>query len=165
MSRSRMAVIAALAALVAVFVARRLGAGPETDEERIRGLFSRAAVAAEERRVGDVVEGVSERFAEGGLDKGGLKRFVAGMVLRGEWVSVTIGGIAVAVEGDAARANVDVVTARSGKGRALADLVPQEATAQRITCRLEREPDGWRVVRARWSAIPLAEALAGPPAP
>ncbi len=165
MSRRTMAIAAALLALVAVFVVRRLAREPETDEERIQGLFARAAVAAEERRVADVVEGVSDRFAEEGLDKQGLKRFVAGMVLRGEWVSVTIAGIAVTVEGDAARANVDVVTARSGKGKALADLVPQEASAQRIACRLEREPDGWRVVRASWSAVPLDEALAGPPPP
>ena len=163
--RRRTLVVLAVAAVVAAVVAARLRGEPETDEDRIRTLFSKAALAAEERRVSDVVEGVSERFAEGGLDKQGLKRFVAGMTLRGEWVSVTLAGIAVAVEGDAARANVDVVTARSGKGKALADLAPAEGSAQRIQCRLEREPDGWRVVGASWGAISLADALAGPPPP
>jgi hypothetical protein len=165
MKRRTWVVLAAVVALLAVLVARRLGRAPETDEDRIRALFAEAALAAEEKRIGDVVAAVSERFAEGGLDKQGLKRFVAGMVLRGDWVSVTLAGLAVTVEGDTARANVDVVTARSGKGKALADLVPQDATAQRIACRLEREPDGWRVVGAGWSAITLAEALAGPPTP
>lgn len=152
----------AVAAVVAV-VARR--GEPETDEERIRALFGAAALAAEEKRIGDVVEGVSERFAEAGLDRQGVKRLVAGMVLRGDWVSVTIAGVAVGVEGDRARVNVDVVTARGGKGRALADLAPQEAAAHRIACRLEREDGTWRVVGARWDPISLADALAGPPPP
>lgn len=165
MRRRTWVVFALLAALAAILVARRLGRPPETDEDRIRALFAGAALAAEERRIGDAVAGVSERFSEGGLDKQGLKRFVAGMVLRGTWVSVTIAGIAVSVEGDRARANVDVVTARSGKGKALGDLAPEEGTAQRIACRLEREPEGWRVVGATWTPISLADALAGPPPP
>lgn len=164
MKRRTLVSLAALV-LVAAVVAIRAGREPESDEDRIRALFSEAALAAEEKRIGDVVEGVSERFAEGGLDKQGLKRLVAGMVLRGDWVSVTIAGIAVSVEGDLARANVDVVTARSGKGKALADLLPQDGAAQRIACRLEREKDGWRVVGATWSAIALPDALAGPPPP
>lgn len=165
MKRSTMAVIAALAALAAVVVVRQLSSEPPSDEERIGALFTGAALAAEERRIGDVVEPVSERFASEGLDKQGVKRIVAGMVLRGDWVSVSIAGLAVTVEGDQARANVDVVTARSGKGKAVADLMPQEAGAHRISCGLEREDGEWRVVAATWADISLAEALAGPPAP
>ena len=73
-------------------------------------------------------------------------------------------GRAILVEADTARATVDAVLARgSGKGKALEALVPGEATAHRFACRLEREPDGWRVVEAEWRPIGLAEALAGPP--
>lgn len=153
-----------IAAAVALGVALK-GGEDETDEDRIRGLFSRAALAVEEKRVGDAVEAVSERFAGEGLDRQGLKRLIAGMVLRGDWVRVSIAGVAVAVEGDAARANVDVVMARSGKGKAIADLLPQEGSAHRIRCTLAREDGDWRVVSAAWEPIPLGEALAGPPAP
>jgi hypothetical protein len=163
--RRTLLVGAVAVAIVAVVVARRAGREPETDEERIRALFARAAGAAEERRVGDVVEGVSERFAEGGLDKQGVKRLVAGLLLRGDWVSVSIAGIAVTVQEGRARANVDVITARGGKGKALEELAPQEAAAHRIACRLEREDGEWRVVGATWEAINLTDALAGAPAP
>ncbi|HET8541830.1 MAG TPA: hypothetical protein VFL83_18275 [Anaeromyxobacter sp.] len=160
------AVLAAAAAAAAAVVALRLGREPPTDAELIRALFDGAARAAEEKRVSDAVEGVSERFHGGGLDRRGAKQLVAFHVLRGEWVSVSVSGARIAVAGDAARANVDAVLARgSGKGKSLEALVPGEASAHRFACRLEREPEGWRIVEAEWRPIGLADALAGPPEP
>jgi hypothetical protein len=165
MTRRTFVVVAAAAAAAAIAAVRR-GREPPSDEARIRTLFDDAARAAEEKRVGDALDGVSERFRGGGLDRHGVKQLVAYEVLRGERVSVSIAGARVAVAGDRARANVDAVLARgSGKGKALAALVPGEASAHRFSCRLEREPDGWRVVEAEWRSIGLSEALAGPPEP
>lgn len=166
---SRRVILAAAAAAVAGLVAvaaLRLGREAPPDEALIRAVFEEAARAAEERRVGDAVLGVSERFAGHGLDRAGVKRLVAFHVLRGEWVSVSIAGARIEVEGDRARANVDAVLARGGaKGKSLAALLPGEASAHRFLCRLEREPDGWRVVEAEWRAVGLPEALEGPPEP
>lgn len=164
MKRRHLALIAA-SIVIAVASVRWLVREPPTDEEQIRALFLGAARAAEEKRIGGVLEVVSERFSGRDLDKQGVKRFVAGMILRGDWVAVAVAGVSVSVDGALARANVDVVTARSGKGKAVADLLPQEAAAHRLACRLEREDGDWRVVAAEWEGIPLGEALAGPPAP
>ncbi len=164
--RTAVAALAVAAAAAAGLAALRLGREPPSDEARIRALFDDAARAAGEKRVGDAVEGVSERFRGGGLDRQGVKQLVAFQVLRGEWVSVSIAGARIAVAGDAARAVVDAVLARGGaKGKALEALVPGEASAHRFACRLEREPDGWRVVEAEWRPIGLQDALAGPPEP
>lgn len=165
MSRRALLAAAALAAIAAIAVVAIRRGEPSSDKALIRALFDEAARAAEEKRVGDAVEGVSERFRGGGLDRRGVKQLVAFHVLRGEWVSVSVSGAAIEVDGDAARATVDAVLARgSGKGKALEALVPGEATAHRFACRLEREPEGWRIVEADWRAIGLADALAGPPA-
>jgi hypothetical protein len=167
MTRRTVLVAAAVStAAIAAVVALRLGREPPSDEARIRALFDDAARAAGEKRVGDAVDGVSERFRGGGLDRRGVKQLVAYHVLRGEWVSVSIAGARIAVAGDGARANVDAVLARgAAKGKALEALLPGEATAHRFACRLEREPDGWRIVEADWRTIGLSEALAGPPEP
>lgn len=166
---SRRAVLLAVAALAvggATLVALRLGRAEPTDEELVRALFDDAARAAGERRAGDAVAGVSGRFRGHGLDRDGVKRLVAFHVLRGEWVSVSVAGARVSVEGDRARAVVDAVLARgSGKGKALAALLPGEASAHRFACLLEREAGGWRIVEAEWRAIGLSEALSGPPEP
>jgi uncharacterized protein YneF (UPF0154 family) len=162
MRRLVLALVALLAVAGGAYIASRLLAEPPSDEERIRTLFAEAARAAEERRIGDAVEGVSERFSGQGLDKRGVKQLVALEVLRGAWVSVTVAGAEVQVEGDAASATVDLVLARSGAGKAIVDLLPGEASAHRIDCRLEREEGTWRIVSAAWRPIGLAEAAAGP---
>jgi hypothetical protein len=166
MSRRTVAIAAVAIAAVAVALAavRLLGGEEPTDEQRIRALFEDAARAAEERRVGDAVVGVSERFRGGGLDKRGVKQLIAFHVLRGEWVAVSVAGARVAVEGARARAAVDAVLARgSARGKSLAALLPGEASAHRFDCALEREEDGWRVVEARWRPVDIADAIAGPP--
>jgi hypothetical protein len=167
LSRRSLAVALAVAALavVAALAWGRLRRPPATDEERICALLEDAARSAEERRVSDVVAGVSERFAAGGLDRHGVKQLVAFQVLRGGWVSVSVTPPRVRVDGDRARANVDAVLSRGAKGKDLSALLPGEASVHRFALRLEREPEGWRVVEASWRPVDLAEALAGPPEP
>jgi hypothetical protein len=160
----RLAFAAAALALLggAALLVSRLLAEPESEEDRIRAAFAEAARAAGEKRVGDAVAMVSERFRGQGLDRRGVKQLVAYHSLRGEWVSVTVSGVEVAVAGETARATVDLVLARSGAGKALADLLPAEASAWRIECGLEIEDGTWRLVEASWRQVALAEALAGP---
>jgi hypothetical protein len=152
-------VVLLLGAFAAVIIATRTRPG---DADRIRSMFQDAARAAEEHRIDDVVRGLSERFAGHGLDKGGARRLVALHVLRGSWVSVTVAGERVLVEGDRARAAVDVVMSRSGKGTPLAELLPETASVHRFELHLARERDGWKVTEARWRRASLAEAAAGP---
>ncbi len=166
---SRRTICFVAAGLVAIAAAgwgiARLARTPPTDEELVARLFDDAARAAEERRVSDAVAGVSERFSGQGLDRRAVKQLVAFHALRGEWVSASIAGRAIAIEGDLARATVDVVLARSGKGKALQDLLPADARAYRIATRLEREKEGWRIVAASWRTITIGEAMDGPAAP
>ncbi len=167
MSRRTLFLAAAVVALAGVAAWKVLGRRPPSDEEAIRLLFDRAARAAEEKRVSEAVEAVSERFRGGGLDRRGVKQLVAFHVLRGDWVSVSVSGARIRVEdGARARANVDVVLARGGAtGEALEALLPGEASVHRIACRLEREDGEWRIVEADWTPVGLAEALAGPAEP
>ncbi len=167
MSRRTLFLAAAVVALAGVAAWKVLGRRPPSDEEAIRLLFDRAARAAEEKRVSEAVEAVSERFRGGGLDRRGVKQLVAFHVLRGDWVSVSVSGARIRVEdGARARANVDVVLARGGaKGKALDARLPGEARVHRIACRLEREDGEWRIVEADWTPVGLAEALAGPTDP
>jgi hypothetical protein len=135
---------------------------PPSDEQLIRALFEEGARAAEERRVSDAVAGLSERFSGQGLTRRELKQLVAAQTMGGRWLVIRIAGLRVEVAGDRARALLDLVASRAGAGKAVADLLPADGDAWRVDCRLEREPEGWRVVGASWVAESLAEALAGP---
>jgi hypothetical protein len=166
---SRRTLLAAAAAILVgagVVAVTRLLRPPPDDAALVRAVFADAARAAEERRVGDAVAGVSERFSGGGMNRGEVKQLVAFHVLRGEWVSVSVAGARVRVEGDRARANVDALLLRGGaRGKPLAALVDGEARAYRFGCRLEREAEGWKIVEASWRALAIPEVLEGPPEP
>jgi hypothetical protein len=135
---------------------------PPSDEQLIRSLFEEATQAVEARRVSDAVAGLSERFNGQGLSRRELKQLVASQTLGGRWLVVRVAGLRVEVAGDGARAVLDLVASRAGVGRALADLLPADGNAWRVDCRLEREPEGWRIVGASWVEESLTEALAGP---
>jgi hypothetical protein len=163
--RRAVAVAVALAVLGAAgALVLRLARAPVSDEDAIRALFADAAAAIAERRVGDAMEAVSPRFAGQGLDRRGLQQLLLGHVLRGAWATAHVAADRVRVDGDSAEAVVLAIAARSGTGTALAELLPANATALRIACRLAREDGAWRVVAAEWREIGLQEALAAPDA-
>jgi len=143
-------VLVALAALGAVVAIRALRQGP-TDEERIRALFEQAARAVEEKRPGDAMAGVSERFQGQGMDYRELKQFDTFQALRGSWNAVLPVAAQVQVSGDRAEAVVDAVLVRGGKGEGVVARLPEAGDTWRIEATLEREKDGWKVVSARWS--------------
>jgi len=165
------AVVAAVAAAAGAGVWLLAPERPRTPEERIRAALDRAAQAAERRRVGEVMELVSQRFAGSGGegwrgDRDEVRRLLSLELLRGQWVSVVIGSAEIAVDGPRARAHVDVVLSRAAdRGKGLAALLPGEASAHRFRLDLEEEGGEWRVVSGAWRSIGLEEALAGPGAP
>jgi len=149
---SRSLALAALVAailLVALVAWRGLRSGP-SDEDRIRALLERASRAVEEKRPGDVVEAVSERFQGEGMGRRELKQFVTLHVLRGSWNAVIPVATRVQVDGDRAQAVVDAALVRGARGEGIAGRLPEAGDAWRIEAALEREKEGWRVVSARW---------------
>jgi GNAT superfamily N-acetyltransferase len=153
-----LALAALLAAAAGVWLATR--PAPPSDEALILALVDEAARAAEARRPAEAVAGVSEAFQGQGLGRRELQQLVAANALRGTWVAVKVVGARAEVDGDAATARLALVLSRGGPGTAVADLLPSQASAWRVTARLRREPAGWRVVGATWAQVPLAEALA-----
>jgi hypothetical protein len=159
----------AVAALVgAVWLLR--GSRPVEPEERIRAMFQEAAHAAEQRKVSEVVEVLSQRFEGGGqgqrATRDDARRLLAFELLRGQWISVTISSAQVIVDGPRARANVDAVLSRAAdRSKGVASMLPGEASVHRFSLELEEEDGRWRVVSGEWRQIGIEEALSGPEAP
>ena len=158
----------AVAAAVVVAVAgaalawRALRPGP-TDEEQIRGIIEATAKAVEEKRPGDAVAFVSERFRGQGMDRRELRQFITYNALRGSWNAVVPVAVRVDVQGDRAEAVVDAALLQGARVEGIAAALPANADTWRIEIALEREPEGFRVVTARWRPIGVAEGLLGAP--
>jgi hypothetical protein len=149
------ALVAAAAAIGAV-AWRQLRPGP-SDEDRIRALLDRAVRAVEEKRPGDVMDGVSERFEGHGMGRRELHQFITYNALRGSWNAVVPLSTRVQVDGDRAEAVVDAALLRGARGEGIAGRLPEAGDTWRIEAVLEREKEGWRVVSARWRRAGMAE--------
>ena len=143
------AVLVALIMVGALLAWRGLRAGP-SDEDQIRALLDRASRAVEEKRPGDVMEAVSERFQGEGMGRRELHQFVTYNTLRGSWNAVILVATRVQVDGDRAEAVVDVALVRGARGEVMAGRLPEAGDTWRVEAGLEREKEGWRVVSARW---------------
>ena len=139
-----------LAVGVAAFAAMRLLREPPGDEERIRAIVDAAVRAAEERRPGDVVAAVSDRFQGQGLGRRELKQMVTAQLLRGSWNTVIPVSVRVDVDGDRARLVVDAALVRGAKGEGILGKLPESGDSWRIDATLEREGGAWKVVSATW---------------
>jgi hypothetical protein len=155
-------VLGSLVALGALVAIRALREGP-SDEDQVRALFEQAAKAVEEKRPGDAMAGVSERFQGEGMGHRELRQFITYQALRGSWNAVLPVAARVKVIGDRAEAVVDAALVRGGKGEGIVARLPEAGDTWRIDASLERENDGWKVVSARWRRITAAEGLTGSP--
>jgi hypothetical protein len=155
-------VLGSLVALGALVAIRALREAP-SDEDQIRALFEQAAKAVEEKRPGDAMAAVSERFQGEGMGHRELKQFITYQALRGSWNAVLPVAAKVKVTGDRAEAVVDAALVRGGKGEGIVARLPEAGDTWRIDASLERENDGWKVVSARWRRITAAEGLTGSP--
>jgi hypothetical protein len=100
------------------------------------------------------MEGVSERFqgegAEAGMGRRELQQLVTYQTLRGSWNAVVPLSTRIEVDGDRARAVVDVALVRGASGEGIAGRLPEAGDTWRIEAGLEREKGEWRAVTARW---------------
>lgn len=130
----------------------------DSPEERIRRMVEQMAGAAEERDVGGILEHVSEKFrGQQGMGKDELRGYIAGQVLRGEWVRVMPMDVEVTLTGeDGADFSGKFVLARSG-GDVAEQARAGSVTAYLITGQLLREDGEWRFVSARHRPVNAAD--------
>jgi hypothetical protein len=162
-SRNLALAAAAAVALGGAFLAwRALRPGP-SDEQQIRDLIDATARAVEQKRPGDAVAGVSERFRGQGMDRRELRQYITYNALRGSWNAVVPVAVRIDVQGDRAEAVVDAALVQGARAEGIAAALPANADTWRIELELEREPEGFRVVTARWRPVGVAEGLLGTP--
>ena len=117
--------------------------------EAIEGRVRELAQAAEDRDLGELTDGVSERFrSKEGWGKPEAKRVLAAQVLRGEWLSVFVADLDAQEESPTRGTfRAKLLFARS-EAQSLEGLARESVTsAYLLEGAFEREADGtWRVV-------------------
>jgi hypothetical protein len=133
----------------------------KTPEERIRSQVLAMAQAAEERKLGEIMEHISSRFhSSEGWDRDEVKSVLASEIFQGRFVRVFVAGLDVSLDSDTqARMKGKFVLGRSD-AKTLQDLVGQsQMDAYEITGELELEDGDWRFVSASHRPLDAKEIL------
>lgn len=119
------------------------------DADAIRSAIEQMAAAAEAKRTAEVLEHVAADFTgnDGELDRAGLERMLRARVLAAQAIGVSIGSIAVEVDGHRATANF-TMTVTDESGRWLSD---RRAVLGMVTG-WRQDAGVWRCINAQWES-------------
>ena len=118
------------------------------DGDAIRANVRAMAAAAESQSKAGVLEHVADDFIgnDGELDRAGLEQLLRARLLAGHSIGVSIGSVAIEVDGDRATARFEA-TVTDGSGRWL----PEHRAVLQIITSWRREQREWRCYNAQWS--------------
>lgn len=121
------------------------GCAHPPDEEALRDRIAEMQSAIEARDADALADAVAVDFSgPEGMDRSGLRRYAALMLLRQQRVGVVLGPIEVTLHGDRATARFDAMVS-GAEG-----LLPQGLEARRVDTTWRRDGGDWVLVAADW---------------
>jgi len=142
------------ACTLAMGLALALGAcKKDTEEQKVLRVVDDGVAAIEAGQVGDAMDLVAEDYSdESGTDKGTIKAYLAGQMLRGDRITIVRRDEKVKVEGSAATASFDAAIFQGDRSK-LKGVLPQRSGTYRFTLTLRKDGDAWLVTKAKWEGI------------
>jgi hypothetical protein len=115
------------------------GCTGDTPEQRLRDTIAAMADAVEAKKSGEFIEHVSEDFIgdHDRFDRQSLRGYLAGMMIRKQAITVTLGPLDVKMHDDRATVRVDVIVT-GGEG-----VIPDSGDHLDIE-------SGWKLVDGEW---------------
>lgn len=113
----------------------------------MRLQFERMQAAAQEKRTGDFMDGVSADFTgKSGMDRAALHNLLRAQMLGNASIGVTRGPLEIQLQGDRATVKCTVLLTGGG-GR----FLPERAQTYAITSGWREEDGEWRIYYADWT--------------
>lgn len=160
-TRSHLFALVLAVAAGAVTYAVLLKPSPEP-AELVRRKAIQMARAAERRDLGFIMDQVSPRFrSEEGWSRDELRAFLAGQILRGEWIRVFTADLETWTESPTSVRFAGKFILGRSEAKQLKDLARESVLGSyRIQAKAEKEPDGeWRFVWASHEPVDPMEPL------
>jgi len=133
--------------LVFAAVLTLAGCARKPDEQRLRETIAAMQSAVEQSKPRDFIARVATDFTgnEGSVDRDGLGNILRVAALRNEKIGVTIGPIAVQLQGERATADL-TATLTGGSG----GLLPERGAIYAIHSAWKKDGAEWRLYNATW---------------
>ena len=131
-----------------------------TEEQKVLRVVDDGVAAIEAGQVGDAMELVAEDFTDesGNTDKGMIRGYLAGQMLRGDRVTIVRRDEKVKVDGATATASFDAAIFQGDRSK-LKGVLPERSGTYRFTLTLRKDGDAWLVTKAKWENISAASFI------
>jgi len=127
------------------------GCSKETEEDRVKKVVTSVQQAAEEKKIGAVLEHISKTYRDPqGNDYNGIKGLLAFYFFRHQKVSVYMPNIDIVVTGPTAKAIFQAILTGRGTGEAAGGILPEALGAYNFEVVLYKEDGQWKVTSAKW---------------
>lgn len=127
------------------------GCSKETEEDKVKKVVTSVQQAAEEKKIGAVLDHVSKTYRDPqGNDYNGIKGILAFYFFRHQKVSVYMPNIDIVVSGPTAKAVFQTILTGRGTGEAAAGILPEALGAYNFEVLFNKEDGQWKVTSARW---------------
>ena len=135
------------------------GCKKDTEEQKVLRVIDDGVAAIEAGQVGDAMDLVADDFSdENGTDKGMIKGYLAGQMLRGDRITIVRRDENVKVDGTAATASFDAAIFQGDRAK-LKGVVPQRSGTYRFTLTFRKDDGDWLVTKATWKNISAGSFL------
>mgnify|MGYP001584503328 FL=1 len=123
----------------------------ETEEDKVKKVVTSVQQAAEEKKIGAVLEHISKTYRDPqGNDYNGIKGLLAFYFFRHKKVSVYMPNIDIVVTGPTAKAVFQAILTGRGTGEAAGGILPEALGAYNFEVLLNKEDGAWKVASAKW---------------
>jgi hypothetical protein len=123
----------------------------ETEEDKVKQVVTSVQRAAEEKKIGAVLEHISKTYRDPqGNDYNGIKGLLAFYFFRHQKVSVYMPNIDIVVTGSTAKAMFEAILTGRGTGETAAGILPEALGAYNFEVLLSKENGAWKVTSAKW---------------
>ena len=130
------------------------GCSKETEEDRVKKVITSVQKAAEEKKVGAVLDHIAKSYLDPqGNDYNGIKGLLAFYFFRHQKVSVYMPNIDIVVTGQTAKALFQAVLTGRGTGETAGGILPEALGAYNFEVHLSKAGGNWIVTSATWERV------------
>ena len=129
-------------------------------ERAVQAEIEAMVQAAESQDVKGIMSRISKDFQSPQFTRDQVRAAIFIHLQRGGWRSVFIVGTSMTVMGkDQVEVDLQVVIARGGATKSIADVVPENAGAFQFELLFQREDDDWKVKEGTYKRVPVTSLL------
>lgn len=137
--------------MIILFLLPIAGCPKETEEDKVKKVITSVQQAAEEKKIGAVLEHISKTYRDPqGNDYNGIKGILAFYFFRHQKVSVYMPNIDIVVTGSTAKAVFQTILTGRGTGEASGGILPESLGAYNFEVLLSKEDKQWKIISAKW---------------